>query len=250
MPKKNLIKTENLCRLMIYILGHKPYEFGLVPDNDGFVFYKDLLKAIKEEPGWNHVRQGSINEVLIGKDRALFQPEERRIRAIDRNWSLDMDRTAQSLPKILFMGIRRRAHPIIMEKGLRKIKGTYHVLATERAMAKRIGKRRDQHPVVLEIMAVIAQKDGGLFYPFGDLFLTPEISAKHIAGPQVSKDMLKAREEKSAKKEHPLSDFQSGTFVMDMNRDMDQFRKLRGRKKKGWKEKARRHRKKGPQQSF
>jgi putative RNA 2'-phosphotransferase len=244
-PKKNLIKAENLCRLMIYMLGHRPYEFGLVPDTEGFVPCKELLKAINEEPGWGYVRQGNINEVLSGKERALFLSDGKRIKTADRHWGLDLGRPALSLPKILFFGIRRKAHPVVMEKGLRKIEGLYYALSPEREMAQRIGMRHDQRPVLLEIMAGVAQKEGGLFYSFGDLFLTPEISVGHIAGPPVPKDIKKAREEKPVKVRETLPAFQAGTFAMDMKRDMDQSRRQAGRKKKGWKEEVRRVRRKG-----
>ena len=75
MRKKNLIKTKNLSRLMTYIMGYRPYEFGIIPDAEGFFPFKELLRAIHEEPGWGYVRQGHINEVLLGEDRELFQAE-------------------------------------------------------------------------------------------------------------------------------------------------------------------------------
>ena len=246
MPKKNLLKVENLSSLMAYILGHRPYEFGLVPDPEGFVANKELLRVIHEEPGWSYVRQGNINEVLLSKNRNLFQTEEQRIRAIERRWVLDFECTAASLPKILFIGIRRKAHPIVMEKGLRpNIKGKHHVLSSEREMAQRMGKRLDQQPILLEVMADLAQKEGTLFYTFGDLFLTPEVPVRHIAGPPVPKHVIKAREEKSQKITKPGPDFQAGTFILDIERDMDKSRKTGGRKKKGWKEEVRRRKRKG-----
>jgi putative RNA 2'-phosphotransferase len=132
-----------------------------------------------------------------------------------------------------------------MEKGLRKIEGAYYVLSPEREMAQRIGMRRDQKPILLEIMASVAQKDGGLFYRFGDLFLTPEILVGHIIGPPVPKDIIKAREERPVKVRETVPDFQAGTFAMDIERGIDQPRKHTGRKKKGWKEEVRKLRRKG-----
>ena len=239
MPKKNRIKTDDLGHFMAYILGHKPYEFGLVPDSEGFISYKELLWAIHEEPGWGYVRQRHINEVLLGKHRILFQSEDKRIRAIERRWNHNFEIPAQSLPKILFLGIRRSAHPFVMEKGLCAIGGTYYALSPERKMAERMGKRRDQKPVLLEITADVARKGGVLFYPFGNLFLTSEISVRYIAGPLVTKDVVKGSEAKSKKKKEPLPNFQAGTFALDLNRDVATSHKSRGRMKKGWKEETR-----------
>ena len=247
MPKKNLLKVETLTRFMVYILGHRPHEFGLIPDPEGFVTYKELIRAVNEEPGWSYVRRANINEVLLGANRDLFQTLEEKIRAVERRWVLDLDRPALSLPKILYTGIRRRAHPFIMEKGLRPITGgKFHVLSPEREMAERIGKRLDPWPVLLEITAESAQKKGAVFYRFCDLFLAQEIPADYIAGPPVPKRAIKAREEKARKApSKPGPDFQAGTFILDVNRDMDRTRKTGGRKKKGWKEEVRRRKRKG-----
>ncbi|MBW1806009.1 MAG: RNA 2'-phosphotransferase [Deltaproteobacteria bacterium] len=242
MSKKNRIRTKGLGQLMQYILGHKPYEFGLIPDSEGFVAFKELLQAIHEEDGWGYVRQGNIHEVLSGRDRERFQADETRIRAMDRHWELDIP--AQVLPKILFFGIRRRAHPVVMEKGIREINGHYHILTPERDMAERIGRRRDQQPVLLEIMAHRAHREGVMFYSFGDLFLTNEIQVRYIAGPPVPKEIVRTRGKKPKKDEEEPPDFQAGTFLLDQDRDLDRSRRSKGGKRKGWKEEARRDRKK------
>ena len=236
---------------MIYILGYRPYEFGLVPDFEGFVAFKELIRVITEEPGWGYVRQGSVNEVLLGENRNLFQIEGQKIRAIERRWVLDFKHPALFPPKILFIGIRRKAHPVVMEKGLRPITGgRYHVLSPERETAQRLGKRLDQQPVLLEVMAELAQQEGALFYPFGELFLSPEILVRHIAGPPVPKHVMKAGEEKAQKTAKTVPDFQAGSFILNIDRDMDKSRKTGGRKKKGWKEEVRKRKRKGERYPF
>lgn len=246
MPKKNRIRTDSLCRLMVYILGHRPDEFGLVPDKEGFITFKELLWAIHEEQGWGYVRQVHINEVLMGKERDLFQPEDKRIRALDRQWHLDLDNPILSSPKILFTPIRRKAHPFAMEKGLKSTEDRYLILTSDRDMAKRIGHRRDQNPVLLEIMAASAQEEGIFFYPFGHLFLTTDIPARFISGPPVSKEAVSTRWVTETKKDdfvpRPI-DFSPGTFTLDMNKDPDPYRRAKGKKSRGWKESDRKIRK-------
>ena len=160
MKKKIRINTQGLSSLMVYMLGHRPFEFGLVPDEEGFVTYKELLRSINEEPGWGHIRQVNINEVLLSKDRSLFEIGKDRIRTTLRHWDLDTKRPSQSVPGILFTGIRRRAHPVVMDKGLRPREGTYYILSPDKNIAERIGRRRDQEPVLLEVMAARAHKEG------------------------------------------------------------------------------------------
>ncbi|MBN2060745.1 MAG: hypothetical protein JW882_10055 [Deltaproteobacteria bacterium] len=246
MPKKNRLKTDSLNSLMIYILGHKPYEFGLIPGEEGFVSYKELLTAIHEEPGWGHIGQGNINEVLFGKDRESFEAGEDSIRAVHRRWSFkNITYGDQSPPRILFTGVRRRAHPVVLEKGLRPIDGRYYALSPDRAMAERIGKRKDRKCVLLEVRACSARDAGIPILIFGDLFLAGEIPPEFISGPPVPKEIIKIKEEKTGEKQEPVPDFFGGTFILDLNRDRSLVRKEKGRKRRSWKEEARKSRRKG-----
>ena len=53
-----------LSKFLTYILGRQPDEFGLVPDENGYVKTKDLMKVLAEEPGWRHVRLNQIREMI------------------------------------------------------------------------------------------------------------------------------------------------------------------------------------------
>ena len=253
MPKRQQIKVDNLSRLISYILGHKPDEFGLVPDREGFVTYKELLWAINEEPGWGYVKMGHINEVLLGKERTLFQPEEKRIRALDRRWHLDLQHPSLSLPKLLFIAVRRKAHAHVMDKGLRSTGDTFIVSSPDRDTAVKIGRRKDQNPVLMDIMASAAQEEGVSFYSFGSLFLTNEVPAKFIYGPPISPESHnggqmravqslsgnagKTSLEETREKRGEAPDFEAGTFVLDLKKDSS--RRAKGKKRRGWKEDAR-----------
>ena len=232
--------------MLAYMLGHRPFEFGLVPDEMGFVTIKELLQALHEEPGWGYTREGNINEALIGEDRSLFEHVDKKIRTIDRKWSLDYDGEIELPCKILFLGIRRKAHPVVMEKGLRMIEGSNYILSTDREMAERIGKRRDPQPVILEIRLDAAWREGLSIRRFGDLFLAGEIPARFIAGPPVPKSAIRSREAKEAKKKEQeiMPQFQAGTFLLDLEKAPSQYRKEKGgKKKRTWKEDARKERK-------
>ncbi len=230
--------------MLVYMLGHRPDEFGLVPDNEGSIPFKELLQAIHEEEGWRYVRRSHINEVLLGKDRSLFESEDERIRSVERRWELGPHTPAQ-VPKILFTAVRRKAHPVVMERGLRAAQDKYLILTPVREMALRIGLRRDQEPVLLEILPEVAKEKRALFFSFGDLFLSPEIPVKSIAGPPVPKEILERGKEKDKPAEKTAKGLPfptPGTFTLDPSRDPDPYRRAKGKKKKGWKENARKMR--------
>ena len=178
---------------MAFLLGRKPDEFGVVPDTEGYLTYKELLWAIHEEPGWSYVRQSHIHEVVMGKGISLFEWDENRIRVLERHWVLDLESPALTVPKILYVCVKRKAHAYVMEQGLKSER--HLVLSADRDMALRIGRRRDRKPVMLEVMTGPAQEQGIPFYFFGQLFLTTEIPPRFISGPPVSKEA----EEKKAK---------------------------------------------------
>ena len=233
-----------LSRMLTYILGYRPDEFGLVPDDKGFVGYKDLLKALHEEDGWRYVRHSHINEMLMSRSRDLFDTQDDRIRSRERHWVLN-PYDDLPLPGLLYTPVRKRAHPVVMERGLKALPNSYLALSTDRKMALRLGRRRDPHPVLLEIPAAAAGKKGVLIFPFGDLFLAPEIPAAFIAGPLPAKDLLEKEDKKVPKKQKTRPDLKPptpGSFTLDPRRDPDPSRKSRGKKRKGWKEEARKMR--------
>lgn len=244
MSKKAQMKVQKLARFMVYILGHNPDEFGLVPDGGGFLTFKELLWALHEEPGWGYVRQANLNEVLLGKDRSLFEVTENSIRALDIRWERNSEAPAESVPKLLYTAVRQRAHAHTLEKGLRSGQGTLLVLSPDEDMAIRIGKRKDRDPVLLEIRAEQARVEGIPFRAFGKLYLTQEIPPGFIKGPPLPKESLKAPGKDKDKKTDEMPDFQPGTFILQAGRDPAPQRRHRGKKEKGWKEEAKKLRRK------
>jgi putative RNA 2'-phosphotransferase len=245
--RKTQIKVQSLGRLMAYILGYRPDEFGLVPDQEGFIPLKDLLKAVHEEPGWGYVRQSHINELFAGSSRDLFDWEEGKMRARERHWKVDLTPMSQGLPKILFLAVRRKAHAHALTRGLRPPPDRPIALSADRDMALRIGFRIDQKPVLLELRTAQALEEGVSFYPFEGLFLAGEIPASCISGPPLPKEV--GPPGRSGKEKFPetriRADVQegAGTFILDAHRDPDPHRREKGKKRRGWKEDARKFRK-------
>ena len=246
MSKKTQIKLDSIVKLLHYILGYRPDEFGLVPDPDGYVPVKELLKVIHEEENYGYVRESHIREILLGPDRFLFELMDQRIRSLERQWEPDLSTPCPDLPAILFAPIRRRAHAHVMEKGLSAGNNKYILLTPEKDFAEKIGRRTDPEPVLLEILANEAGRVGNLFLMFGDLFLTKEIPVRFIAGPPVPKEVIEQHtlaQQQKAQKEKPIRrqlGFEAGTFVLQSPKDpANKKQRVKGKKVKGWKEEVR-----------
>jgi putative RNA 2'-phosphotransferase len=95
---------------------------------------------------------------------------------------------------------------------------------------------------MLEVMTGPAQEQGIPFYSFGQLFLATEIPPRFISGPPVSKEDEEKKQPERAVPAPP--DFLAGTFMLDANRDPDRSRRFSGKKQRGWKEDARKLRRK------
>ena len=174
---------KQLSKLISYVLGRSPAEFGLVPDPDGFVKLKEFLKAISEEDGLKYVRRSNINEILTTLPDPPIEIKNDFIRAIHRD-KLPELRPAQSLPKLLFTCVRRKAYPVVLEKGIFPMGFSHVILSSEPEMAKRMGKRKDLEPVLLSVQTRISMDRGIVFYEAGDpLFLTESISPGCFTGP-------------------------------------------------------------------
>jgi len=145
-------RLEALGKLMAYILAYRPDEYGLLPDEEGFVSLKALRQAIGEEEGWGFVRESHLQEIALTDPKKRFEIRDGRIRATFKEApALPGERVDP--PKILYYSCRRRAYPVILKRGLLPEGYPWVVLAESRELAERMGKRRDPQPLVLEVHA-------------------------------------------------------------------------------------------------
>ncbi len=228
-----------LRKLIAYILQHRPDEFGLVLDEEGFVSVKELQQAITEEEEWSHVRRSHIIEAIYSGDREQFELTDDKIR--DARF-IPIPYEPVSPPTILYQGTRRRAYPHILQQGLAPQGRTHCILAASPELARRIGRRRDPDPILVEIQAQRACENGIIFYQANPLiYLASYIPPCHIMGPPVSKVLpeQKPSTKKPPEKRWPEREREIPGSVL-LNLRMEPLYKEE--KGKGWKEHSRRHR--------
>ncbi len=184
-----------LAKFLAYILGHRPDEFGLVPDPDGYIKVKDLLKVLSGEEGWRHIRRSHINEILITLPHPPIEISEKRIRAVSRE-KLPQLCIASSLPKLLYTCIRKRAYAHVLDKGISPMGQSHVILSSTREMAQRIGYRIDQEPILLTVNIDQAGSRGVIFQQAGGaIFLAEHIPAGVFSGPPLPKQKIELKKE-------------------------------------------------------
>ena len=152
--QKTRRQREALSRFLSYVVGHRPDEFGLYTDEEGFLPLKDLLKALAEEEGWSHVRAHHIEDLLRDPDRTRFEVKDKWIRVAPEDTELELGTYPLAAPpKQLYYAARRKAYPTILEKGLQPGARPFIALCVNPELAWRVGRRRDSEPVPLTIHA-------------------------------------------------------------------------------------------------
>jgi putative RNA 2'-phosphotransferase len=177
-------KEENLVRMLRYVLGVAPAEFGLLPGEDGWVPVKELLAALHQEEGWRHLRQGMIADAAARLAPELVELDQKRVRVSQRGYP-PPDYTATP-PAHLYLGARRKAWPVMSRRGLEaRHGGRPWLLARDQQAALKLGQRRDAEPVLVTVQAHQAMEQGALFPAWGEYFLCEWAPAAALMGPPV-----------------------------------------------------------------
>ena len=185
--RKSSREVERFSKFLAYVLGHRPDEFGLVPDTDGFVRIKEVLQALHEEPGWRHIRPMHLYEVVSTLEQPPVEIVDTLIRALERS-RLPTISPLQAPAKLLYIATRKRAYPVAIEKGLAAHHRRYLVLSDDVDMAMRMGRRADNHPVLLTVQVNAALEKGTHFQQYGPhLFLADQIIPGTFSGPPLAK---------------------------------------------------------------
>ncbi|MBC2713973.1 MAG: hypothetical protein HF978_01555 [Desulfobacteraceae bacterium] len=229
-------QIEQFAKFSTYVLGRHPDEFGLIPDDNGYVKIKEFIQAVTETDGWRHVRNSHINDMLLMLDNPPIEIDKNRIRAKDRS-RLNHYIVCENLPKLLYVCIKHKSYLSVLDKGVHPTAHAAIICSMDPEMAERIGRRRDNQPIVLTVHVRKMLDLGFTFLHTGELlYLTDFIPADCFIGPSPPKEVPAAK--KKDKKPDPIETYkqqsQAGTFTLSMNKplgDKPSGKKFKGKKK-------------------
>ena len=228
-------QLEALARMLAYMLGHHPDEFGLVLSEDGFVPLKPLLQALIHEPGWGFVRRHHLDQVVALLQPPAFEVVEERLRCLTPG-PARLRRSGETPPPLLFLAIPPKAHERVWQEGLKAAAGQELVLARSKETALKLGKRRAPAPIMVVIQAQAAAKAGIAFTGYGEeLYLAGQLPREFLTMPAPPPPEEKA---KPAKPAAPPPT--PGTFLVDLSQPPAKPHQRRGKKAEpAWKAGAR-----------
>jgi len=235
-----LKSLKKLASLILYMLERRPDEFGLVPDIEGYIKIKSLLRAVNEEEGFNYVRPFHLDDLIASYPDFQVEIKDSLIRAKNID-ILPKQVTAGNPPKLLFTCVRKKAYPFVLEKGIHPVGNDRVVLSATKEMAERIGKRFDQSPVLLTVHVRKALDSGVVFYSSGEIYCSDVIPPSCFTGPHPPKQ--KEEPKPADKLKESASKTMPGSYILNIELDEEKKRRTqlqREKKEIGWKKERKR----------
>lgn len=177
-------QLKDLSRMLTYVLGHRPDEFGLVLTEEGFVPIKQLLQALGAEPGWGFVRRHHLDQVVGLMSPPAFEVAKEQIRTLTPEPARLRRHPGDSPPALLYAAIPPKAHAKVWEEGLKPPPDRELVLAGSPELARKLGRRRAPDPIMVIVQAQAAARRGIRFTGYGEgLFLAPALDRDFLRLP-------------------------------------------------------------------
>jgi len=231
-------------KTLLYMLGRRPDEFGIIPDDNGFVKIKHILQALNDEEGFRHIRAGNFKELFISHPDCQLEKKEDMIRAIDRS-NLIEKQYVSNPPKLLYTCITSKSYASVIENGVYPQGGlSVIILSDSKDMAMRIGKRRDPNPILLTVYPNKMQARKTNLFQLGDhIYISDWLPEDCFSGPPLPKEKKSST---SPKKEAPIKEKHYGSFMMgpqDMMDEKKPYQQKHAKKSGDWKREVRKFRK-------
>ncbi|RMG92337.1 MAG: RNA 2'-phosphotransferase [Chloroflexi bacterium] len=153
-----------LSKAMAHALRHRPDLYGLVLDNAGWTPLPDLVRGLQER-GWRHITETDVLQVLSLPGKKRYEVKNGRIRALyGHSIKQRIEKETAVPPPILYHGTAPQTTKTILQEGLKPMKRQYVHLSVDIETAIQVGRRKTNHPAILQIAAQKAHQAGINFY--------------------------------------------------------------------------------------
>jgi putative RNA 2'-phosphotransferase len=182
-------QVDSLERLLVYVLGVAPWEFGLLPDDDGWLPLKEVIAAIRGEDGFRGVTEGRIMEIRRKPgDGSPIETGDGVIRLKPgRAEPADRGEEPAKRPKLLHLAIKPTSWPHVSRNGLAARAGEGQTdlrLFEDKEMAFKTTSRIHPDPVLVTVGLKTAEAGGiRLAWRAPGLWSAPELKAEWLSGP-------------------------------------------------------------------
>ncbi len=175
-----MIAPDRLSRFLSFLLRHRPPEFPLDFNRQGFVPWDELVATVGHRfPG---VSEEEILGVINLSGRKRFELREGKVRATyGHSFPVDLGLQAVEPPDRLFHGTARDLAQTILREGLKPRGRQYVHLSGSLEEALEVGKRQDPNPSIIVVDSKAAYSTGIQFYFSGPVFLSEGIPQRFLS---------------------------------------------------------------------
>lgn len=166
-----------ISRYMSYLLRHDPENLKM--DDHGFVVLDEFLEKIKER---FQIEDKLIFEIVEKSERRRFEIIENKIRALyGHSIPVKLELEEDLVTKVLYHGTTPNIASNILKFGLKPMERRWVHFSPTIEIAREVGLRRTPKPVILEIDAEEARKNGVKFYKATDkVYLSGNVAPQYI----------------------------------------------------------------------
>ena len=174
------LAAERLSRFLTFLLRHKPKEYPLAIDDEGFAPWQAVVDLVQER--FYDVTEGQMRALIAGAEKKRFEIRGDKVRATyGHSFPVDLGGTVSEPPAQLYFGAARDLAQSMLRRGLEPRDRQYVHLSVTAAEAESVARRHDPAPSVLIIDALAAHAEGVRFYESGPLFLVEQVPAKFLS---------------------------------------------------------------------
>ncbi|MFB0561820.1 MAG: RNA 2'-phosphotransferase [Candidatus Lokiarchaeia archaeon] len=166
-----------VSRYMSYLLRHNPGTLKM--DNYGFVDLEEFLKKLKER---FQIDEKLLFEIVEKSERKRFEIIGNKIRALyGHSIPVKLELDEDKVKEVFYHGTTPDAASKILKIGLKPMKRRWVHFSPTIEIAREVGLRRTRNPVILEINAEAARKNGAKFYKATDkVYLCNNVEPRYI----------------------------------------------------------------------
>jgi putative RNA 2'-phosphotransferase len=173
------LEPERLSRFLTFLLRHKPKDYPLAMDGEGFAPWQDVVDLVRQR--FYDVSEKQIRALIDGGSKMRFEIRGDNVRATyGHSFPVDLGGRLAEPPVELYFGTARDLAESMLRRGLEPRDRQYVHLSITAAEADSVARRHDTAPVILVIDAHAAYAERVRFYECGPLFLVDNVPAKFL----------------------------------------------------------------------
>jgi putative RNA 2'-phosphotransferase len=175
-----LLAPERLSRFLTFLLRHKPKDYPLSIDREGFAPWQEVVEIVQER--FYDVTEAQIRALISGAEKKRFELRGDKVRATyGHSFPVDLGGAEAEPPAQLYFGTARDLAQSMLRGGLTPRDRQYVHLSMTADEAESVARRHDPAPVIIVVDARAAHDDGIRFFQSGPLFLVEHVPAKFLS---------------------------------------------------------------------